>query len=107
MNKRDSTRDNYLKRVYGISLAQYQELLKKQGGGCAICGKTPEQEGRSLSVDHDHKSNFIRGLLCSYDNHRIVGRHRDPDLLRRVADYISQNTGWSVPSKKKKKRKKK
>lgn len=106
MTKIKSKRDSYLRRVYGISLAQYEELLKKQGGGCAICGKTPEEEGRSLSVDHDHKNSFIRGLLCSYDNHRVVGRHRDPELLRRVADYISQHTGWLVPKKKKKKRKK-
>lgn len=101
-----SKRDSYLRRTYGITLAQYNELLKKQGGGCAICSKTPEEEGKSLAVEHDHKSMFIRGICCSYCNKYLIGRHRDPIILRKIADYVSQHTGWLVPPKKKKKRKK-
>lgn len=100
-----TTRDKYLRRVYGLTLAQYNTLLKQQGGGCAICGKTSEKNGRSLAVEHDHHTGFIRGVCCSYCNHRIIGRHRDPVLLRRVADYISQHTEFKVTVKKKKKRK--
>lgn len=108
MAKKLSKRDAYLQRVYGISEKQYQSLLEKQGGGCAICGKTPEQEGRNLAVDHLHKSPFtIRGVLCNYCNHRLVGRHNDPVLLRKIADYVSQDSGFYVPIKKKKKRRKK
>lgn len=103
-----STRDGYLRRVYGITLAQYNQLLKKQGGGCAICGKTPEQEGKSLAVDHVHikgGGGEVRGILCGYCNHRVVGRHRDPGLLIRLAEYVAQGTGWLTPLKKKKSKK--
>lgn len=103
-----SSREKYLLRKYGITLTQYNQLLKKQGGGCAICGKTPEKEGKSLAVDHSHKPPFeVRGILCAYCNHRLVGRHTDPDLLSRIARYISQGTGWFVPVKKKKRKRKK
>lgn len=109
MNKKDSTRDNYLKRVYGISLAQYNQLLKKQGEGCAICKKQKEKNGRALAVDHVHikgGGGEIRGILCSYCNHRVVGRHKDPQLLHEVANYISQGTGWFTPIRKKKRKRK-
>jgi hypothetical protein len=106
-----ATRNYYLLNRYGITQNQYDELLQRQGGGCAICGKTPEQEGKNLAVDHIHSgSNVgeIRGILCSYHNHRVVGKHTDPILLRKVADYIDgPHTGWFVPKKKPKKRKKK
>lgn len=103
-----SRRNQYLLQKYGITEDQYNLLLKKQGGGCAICGKTPTQEKKSLAVDHCHKPPFeIRGLLCSYCNHRLVGRHTDAELLRRIAGYVSQGTGWFVPVKKKRKKKRK
>jgi hypothetical protein len=57
-------------------------------------------------VDHDHFSGEIRGLLCTYCNYRVVGKHRDGELLRRIADYVEQGTGWFVPKKKKTKKRK-
>src|SRR5262245_23734347 len=34
-----SMREGHLRRTFGISQADYDELLARQGGGCAICGK--------------------------------------------------------------------
>lgn len=96
-------RDKYLRKTYGISLAQYDLLLKGQNGVCVVCLRGPK-EGKNLCVDHNHISREIRGLLCNYCNRRIVGRHRDSDLLRRVAAYLDQGTGWFVPVKKKRKK---
>lgn len=102
---RSSDRRGYaLRYKYGISVAQYNELLEKQENKCAICGKHEDEEPRALAVDHNHITGEIRGLLCTFCNHRIVGKHRDGDLLRKVADYIEQGTGWFVPKKKKKKK---
>lgn len=97
-------RSSYLKRTYGITEDQYNELLDRQGGGCAICGKTKEQEGKNLAVDHDHVTLEVRGILCQYHNKYVVGRHRDADLLRRVADYLEVHTGYFAPSNRKRKR---
>lgn len=92
-----------LKRIYGITLNQYAELLERQEGGCALCTKRPSEEGQSLAIDHDHSTGEIRGLLCRYCNHRVIGRHRDANLLRRMAEYVENHTGWFVPKKKKRK----
>lgn len=69
-----------LKRHYGLSKEQYEELLSTQGHCCAICG-LPEGAtiaGRKLrlSVDHCHDSGKVRGLLCSNCNNGL-GRFKD------------------------------
>ena len=56
----------HLKRRYGISRAEYDALLAKQGGACAICGMRPKKE--RLCVDHCHLTGMIRGLLCRHCN---------------------------------------
>lgn len=62
-------RTNYhLKHTYGITLVDYNKMLDAQGNGCAICGKTPKENGKRLDVDHDHKTGQVRGLLCTQCN---------------------------------------
>jgi hypothetical protein len=56
--------DGYLRMAYGITRAQYEEMLRRQGGRCALCGRKPRREGNRLHVDHAHGSGRIRGLLC-------------------------------------------
>jgi Recombination endonuclease VII len=58
-------RRGQLKRLYGISPAEYDVLLAKQGGVCAICGKASK---KTLCVDHCHATGTIRGLLCGKCN---------------------------------------
>ena len=47
-------RDAHLRRTFGITQGDYLELLERQGGGCAICGRTPGKV--ALHVDHDHET---------------------------------------------------
>jgi len=89
-------RDGHLKRSYGITQAQYEEMLAEQGGGCAICGTDvfgDNQHGSmSAAVDHDHDTGVVRGLLCRECN-TTLGRMKDnPELLRRAADYIEMES---------------
>src|SRR5881394_1262910 len=51
-----------IKRHYGLDFESFHSLLLAQGSKCAIC-KQP-QTGRKLSIDHDHISGKVRGLLC-------------------------------------------
>jgi Autographiviridae endonuclease VII len=55
-------------RSFGITLDDYERMLKSQGGVCAVCGnpETSMFRGRvrSLAIDHDHRTNKVRGLLC-------------------------------------------
>lgn len=84
-------RKENLRRLYGITPEQYDEMFAKQGGCCAICGKPPSggrSQGKYLSVDHDHSTGAIRALLCEVCNCGI-GKFRDnPGLLRRAAEYL-------------------
>lgn len=107
LTKADKQRAYSLKRLYGITLEQYDELLAKQEGKCGVCDKHESEFKVRLAVDHNHVSGEVRGLLCNYCNHRLVGRHRDPALLRKIADYLEGGTGWFVPPKKPRKRRKK
>jgi Recombination endonuclease VII len=74
-------RERYLKENYGISLEQYQLMLKWQGGRCAICRKKPKGV---LCVDHCHKTGRIRGLLCRQCN-SALGQFRDSRRLTMAA----------------------
>lgn len=68
-----------LKYAHGITLEQYEELLARQGGVCAICRRRPTKN--RLSVDHDHRccpgrrscGKCIRGLLCKECNYHLLG----------------------------------
>ncbi len=75
---------------YGITLAEYDELFEKQNGNCAVCG-LPEIT-RRLSVDHNHETNEIRGLLCSKCNFFIGLAQENPDILNKAIDYLVSNS---------------
>ena len=63
-------RKKELKKKYGITLEQYDEMFEAQGGICAIC-KESDITGKRLSIDHDHETGKVRGLLCGKCNTRI------------------------------------
>lgn len=61
----DKHRRKALARLYGITQEEYVHMLAVQGGHCAACTRTPEQERHGvLHVDHDHTTGVVRGLLC-------------------------------------------
>ena len=68
-----------------ITLAEYTELLEKQGGGCAICESRPKT--RRLHVDHNHKTGEVRGLLCMRCN-RNLPAWVTPEWLRSALAYL-------------------
>ena len=92
----------YTKRVsrkrivgrYGITEKDYNNILKEQNGVCAICGEpeTKKLKGkvRHLSVDHCHKTNIVRGLLCDKCNNGL-GRFEDNiDVMASAISYLQQ-----------------
>ena len=65
------TREYHLRRRYGIGQAEFDELLAEQGGVCAICGAADPQH-----VDHDHRTGWVRGILC-FNCNGGLGQFRD------------------------------
>lgn len=84
---------NHLKRKYNLSLEEFHEKLENQKYCCALCGKTQEDEGSFLCVDHNHDTGKVRDLLCRVCN-RALGLFKDnPELLRKAAEYIERHNG--------------
>lgn len=74
-----------VKCLYGVD---YDELVAKQDGKCAVCGTGPGKF--RLAVDHCHATGKVRGLLCVTCN-LAAGYLRDnPELVRRLADYLEK-----------------
>lgn len=89
---RDRLKAHSWRRKYGITPDQYHDLFDKQSGVCAICGQ-PEVKMhrgalRHLSVDHDHITGTIRGLLCNACNSGLGQFRDDTDLLERAIAYL-------------------
>lgn len=92
---RENTRNDYLKRSFGIEIADYEAMLSMQDYGCAICGKKDDTLLRSgvykrLCVDHNHKTGKLRGILCENCN-RGIGLFKDSqELLENAINYLNQ-----------------
>jgi len=79
-----------LKYRYNLTYDEYVELYNKQNGKCAIC-KTSKQLGSNsgLLVDHCHKTNKVRGLLCNNCNSGIGKLQDDINILYSAIKYLS------------------
>lgn len=69
-------------------LAQYNEMLAGQGGGCALCGRKPGKT--ALHVDHCHESNRVRGILCHQCNWYMGTIDADPSIVDKIKEYIRE-----------------
>ena len=81
--------NKHLRRVFGISLEEYERMEQAQQGLCAICKcKCPHR--KRLCVDHDHKTKKVRGLLCDPCNRGIEALKDSPEVLRAAAAYLEK-----------------
>ena len=87
-NGKLSSANTKLKKRYGITLAGYAELLKKQNGKCKICTTPIEEIGERLAVDHRHEDGVIRGLLCKPCNVAIAHLKYNSELCVKAARYL-------------------
>lgn len=83
----DKAKDNELKRKYGISLVEHQEMCAEADWRCEICGKHTE----NLHVDHDHLTGKVRGLLCASCNHGLGFFWDDQAILSLAIEYLDKN----------------
>lgn len=95
------TRARSYKRLYGITPEEYNALLKKQKGVCAICEQPPRSlpsrtipgdvtATARLHVDHDHDTGAVRALLCTSCNRGIGLLKHDIALLQAAIEYLRQ-----------------
>lgn len=75
------------KRIYGLNLESWDEMVLNRGGMCDICGKDAK-----LCVDHDHNTGEIRGLLCPTCNSGI-GFLKDSSAVAQLASEYLKRRG--------------
>lgn len=90
----DQKADNQLRNRYGISLEDYSSLFEKQDGCCAICN---ERKEKRLSVDHNHTTGSIRGLLCNNCNRGLGFFKDDLRILDLAIKYLASYSGVDKP----------
>jgi len=83
-------KDTYLKRVYGISLIEYNALLEMQEGKCSICRISKCRSGHDFAVDHCHKTGKIRSLLCQSCNTILGSVQEKVEILQSAIEYIEK-----------------
>ena len=90
----EKDRKNKLKKKYNVTVEWYDTQLKAQNGKCLICEST-EGGGRSstLHVDHDHKTEAVRGLLCRSCNTGIGLFKENTALLKKAIEYVNRYSG--------------
>lgn len=90
IKSRPLVRAEKLKYTYGITIDDYNNMLKSQKECCAICGTHKDDLKTILGVDHNHQTNKVRGLLCSKCNIALGGFHDDPILLMKAIKYLKK-----------------
>lgn len=81
-----SNRKTKLKSTYGITLEDYDVLLRSQNSVCAICSK--KEKTKLLAIDHNHTTGVIRGLLCSKCNTALGLVEENIDILTSMKLYL-------------------
>lgn len=94
---KDRVKDRTLKRKYGITLETFNKMLDSQGGHCALCPATPQdQKNGTLVVDHCHNTGKIRGLLCNPCNTAIGLLKEDKEVLRKAIGYLTETETGAI-----------
>ena len=84
----ERTRNNNLKRNYGITLEDHSKMYEEQNRRCAICGNEGNGKWKKLCVDHCHTTGKIRGLLCKSCNIALGEFKDDPSIIEKAVLYL-------------------
>lgn len=85
---------------YGLSADEWLAILKRQGGCCGVCKRRFGVELKP-QTDHEHvrgfakmpaekRKTYVRGILCPFDNHYVVGRHKASSVLLSAGRYLQR-----------------
>jgi hypothetical protein len=83
-------RKKNLKKLYGITLEEFNEMLLLQDGVCKVCKNLQLGKG-DFHVDHDHKTGKIRGLLCHKCNVALGMVQDSIEILQSLISYLKDN----------------
>ena len=87
----DLQRERRLKYYYGITIADYDNMMETQKGVCKLCQGLDGTRWERLAVDHCHKTGKVRGLLCDKCNRGLGQLNDDPNLVLKAYNYLLEN----------------
>jgi len=91
--RKQTMRSLYLRRKYGITIEQYEDMHQTQEGRCGICSIEEQEAPRKiLNVDHCHETGVVRGLLCDRCNLGIGILGDNLNSVQRALDYLQRST---------------
>lgn len=71
-------------RKYGLTISDYHRMYAEQQGRCPIC----KDHYSELVINHDHKLNKFRGLICRRCNVMLGMAKDDPQIIIRALSYM-------------------
>lgn len=77
-----------LKKLYSITLEDYNRMYDEQNGRCKICRRHSAEFVKGLAVDHCHITGKVRGLLCGNCNTGIGNLKDDILILKSAIEYL-------------------
>jgi hypothetical protein len=80
-----------LKRKFGITQEEYNQMHDDQNGCCKICGRHRRNFTNALAVDHNHVTGKVRGLLCKNCNQGLGYFKDNVELLIKAIEYLKEN----------------
>jgi hypothetical protein len=90
--KREYTKVWHLKRKYGLTLSDLENMIKRQNKKCGLCNKPLSTKNRKkFHVDHCHKSGKIRAILHNTCNNLLGFAHDDVELLENAIRYLKNH----------------
>lgn len=97
-NHHDAYLDTSLRKKYGITLEQYTAMYVLQDGRCSICLSelpplsTKGKDRNLIHLDHNHKTNKVRGLLCPQCNYLLGNCKDDISILEKAIKYLKTHS---------------
>ncbi len=95
----DIDTNSRLKRMYGITLTQYNQLFSAQNGCCKTCERPAGDFKKVLVVDHCHTTKLVRGLLCMPCNLTLGYVQDNTKVLENLIGYLNNTTSYLTPQK--------
>lgn len=81
-----------LRRTFGLSVSEYNQMYCAQGGKCAICHQPETRmvkgQPTQLAVDHDHETGQVRKLLCHACNVSLGLLQENTDRMLNMVAYV-------------------
>ena len=91
LKNKDKAKEYNLIKYYNLTLNQYNKMLADQNSCCKVCGVHASNFTHGLYVDHNHKTNKIRSLLCTGCNAGLGHLKEDINIMKKLIKYIKEH----------------